>query len=276
MSEHLEIRDSKRKSMGVLDDSQEAQLESYSESNYNNNPIISLKNFNIKEDVKRVKTSYFYMNGEDFEKAEDKESFFDDKGRIIQETTTKYDIDTRISTKTWKYVDDKLVLSESINGNNILITDYLYNDDIFVGKKNRTEVMVNNFIRYIYGKNLILEECYGGNSKIETRTKRAFNEKGQELESILSFNFFDNHHRYTYEYDDQGRLSKCEKFDCDNKLTDSIEYTYNEQSDIVKSHNSVTGLVLEYKYKYGTRRNWIEKQIYNEGELQSYWKREIE
>ncbi len=276
MSEHTNLKESNRKSMGILDDNREVQFKYYRECNYENNPVISLKSLNIKGDLKRIKNSFFYMGEDDFEKGEDKESFFDSDGRIIQETTTKYDIDKKISTKIWKYVDDKLILSKTVNGSNILKTDFLYNENILVGKKIRKDGNVNRFIHYIYGNNIILEECYGSNNKIETRTKRGYNDNGQEIESVLSFNFFDNHHRYTYEYDEQGRLSKCNKWDCDNKLTDSVKYAYNEQNDIIKSVNSETKLVLEYKYKYDTNGNWIEKQTFNEGEIQSFWKRDFE
>ena len=276
MSEHTNLKESNRKSMGILDESQEVQFKYYKECNYENNPLISLKSLNIKGKIKGIKTSFFYMGEDDFEKGEDKESFFDSDGRIIKETTTKYDIDAKIITKIWEYVDDKVILSKTVNGTNILKTDFLYNENILVGKKIRKDGNVINFIHYIYGNNVILEEVYGNNSKIETRTKRAYNDKGQEIESVLSFNFFDNHHRYTYGYDEQGRLFMCNKWDCDNKLTDSVEYSYNEQNDIIKSVNSETKLVLEYKYKYDTRGNWIEKQTFNEGEIQSFWKRDFE
>jgi hypothetical protein len=250
MSEHTNLKESNRKLMGILDDSQGAQFKYYNACNYTNNPIISLESLNIKGDVKSIKTSYFYMGEDDFQEGEYKESIFDSKGRIIKETTTKYDIDTKISTKTWKYEGDKLILSEIANGSNIFKTDFLYNEDILVGKKVRKDGNVNSFIHYIYGENVILEERYGSNSKIETRFKRGYNSKGQEIESVLSFNFFDNHHRYTNEYDEQGRLSKLMKRDCDNELTDSIEYAYNEQNDLIKTINSITNLILDYKYKY--------------------------
>lgn len=276
MSEHLNIRDSKRKSMGILDDNQDVQLKHYQDCKYENNPIISLDTLNIKGGVKAVKTSYFYMNGESFEKGEYKESFFDDCGRIVREITTKYDLDAKTTTKRWKYEEDKLVLSEYINDSGSLKTDYIYLGNVFIGKKIRTEDSVKSFVHYLYGEDIVLEETYSDKGKIETRIKKAYNREGQQIETVLSFNFFDNHHRYTYEYDEYGRLYKSEKWDCDNKLMDSIEYKYNEQGYLTKSVNSITKLILDYRYTCDKSSNWIEKQIFNKGELQSFWKREIE
>lgn len=262
--------------MGLLDVSQEAQFKYYRECGYKNNPIVSLEKLDIKGALKSMNTSFYYMEQDDFEKGEEKETLFDREGRITKEVTTKYDINTQISTKDWMYEGDKLILLESVNGKNSLKTSYLYNQDIFVGKKQRAANEVVSFVNYLYGDNIVIVETFNKMGKIETRTKRAYDEKGNEIETLLSFNFFDNHHRYTYQYDQCGRLVKSDKYDCDNNLSDSVLYEYNEQNNLIKTTNTITELILDYRYEYDSMNNWIVKQVYNGGELQSFWEREFE
>lgn len=273
MSEHTELRDSNRESMGLTDVTEDVQLKYYKSCAYENTPVISLVSLGIKGKPKAVKTSYFFMNEGNPEKAEEKDSLFDDRGRITEEKLVKYDIVEKLVLKNWTYSEDKLVLLESESGDNILRVDYLYREGVYVGKKIRNNGNVSHFINYLYGNNVVIEERYGSNGKIETRTKKGYNEKGEEIESVLSFNFYDHHHRFSYKYDVNGRLVLTEKWDCDNILADSVLFEYNEEGDLSKSVNSVTGLVLDYVYEYDENANWKEKKIYNDGILQSFWSR---
>lgn len=275
MSEHTELRDSNRESMGITDVSQEVQFRFYRDCAYENNPVVSLKTLGVKGEVKNITISFYYMKDENPAKGMEELKSFDEKRRIVEEKITQYDIVDTITDRKWLYDGDKVKSLEIDKAKVKFRTDYLYNEDIYVGKKIRKDGVVSHFINYLYGEDVVIEERYDSNGKIETRTKRAYNDKGLEVENSLSFNFYDNHHRYQFEYNEEGKLVKTEKWDCDNKQTDLILCEYNDKGDLIRTTNSITGLCLDYVYEYDSINNWIEQKVYNQGELQTFWKREF-
>lgn len=276
MSEKTDIRDSKRESMGISDTSQEAQIRNYNLSAYSNCPIITGASLGIRGDVKTLRTDFFCEGDGQFYRGETRTSTFDKDDRIINEVIISNEDEKTKIDKSWIYTGKELRSFIINTARYSKRYEYIYEQGILFGKKNYKDDEVIAFVQFLYGKDVMLRESYGSNGKIETRTRKRYDSRGNETESVLSFNFFDNHHRIICDYDSENRLIKCDKWNCDKKLTDSVIFIYNDCGDLMRTENSVTGLNFDYKYMYDAKGNWTEKQIRNEGELQTYWKRIIE
>ncbi len=274
MGEHTELRDSNRESMGITNVNQDVQFGFYNECAYENNPVVTLESLGLKGDVKKITTSFYYMGDENPVKGSEELKSFDKKGRIVEEKVIQYDIVDKTTFRKWLYESDKLTALEIDKDGVTFRIDYLYIGDIYVGKKIRKDGIISHFINYLYGKDVIVEERYGSNGKIETRTKRAYNDKGLKTEDSLSFNFYDNHHRYEFEYNEEGKLVKTQKWNCENKQTDLILYEYNNGT-LIRTSNLLTQLCFDYVYKFDYENNWLEQKVMNKGKLQTLWKRKF-
>lgn len=189
---------------------------------------------------------------------------YDERGNLIKEEkeyipASETETDDFISYVEYKYDEnDRLIYEESVSSPDGI--DYYYRYTYDENGRKKTETFYNTENNkydkeFFYNDNgIVIKEVETRKSHTKT-TEYTVNEHGDITKETQITDYEGNkistEYTYEYTYDENGKITKKYKV-WPNQESDTTEYIYNEQGDVIKETYSSTNYtkIFEYEYEY--------------------------